>query len=208
MNINDANYWNSKWQQQPVVYKSRIFPGQTDPYSMDVRNFIWSKSIYLEHASKQIANNCKTLDDIATEMCLFVQNTIKYDSDIDSVNVPEYWQFPAETFKRKHGDCEDGAIYMVSLMRNAGIPAHRIKVAAGLVKTGKHAETGGHAYPVYLRDDGEWVILDWCYYPNKLHVKDRKVFRDEENYLDIWFTFNDEYTWSQKTFKIDGRIKK
>ena len=207
MNVNDANYWNNKWTQQPVVYKSRIFPGQTDAFSMDVRNFIWPKSIYLENASKQITNKCKSTDDIATQVCLFVQDTITYDSDIDSAKVPEYWQLPAETYKRRRGDCEDGAIYMVSLMRSAGVPAHRIKVCAGLVRTGRHAETGGHAYPVYLRDDGEWVVLDWCYYPNKTHAKDRKPFRDEEKYLEIWFTFNDEYTWAQKTFKIDGRIK-
>ena len=144
---------------------------------------------------------------MATDICLFVQDTITYVGDDKSVGVPEYWQFPAETFKQRAGDCEDMHIYMVSLMRCAGIPAHRVKVAAGLVKAGKAAETGGHAYTVYLRDDGEWVVMDACYYPNRKHAKDRKPHKEEENYLDIWFTFNDEYTWGQKTFKIDGRIK-
>jgi len=206
MNINDANYWNNKWDKSPVIYNSRHFHG-LDKFAIDVRNFIFNKEIILEEELQKIINDNDSDDEKATKITSYVQDNIKYVSDT-SLGVTEYWQLPIETFYRKLGDCEDMSILIVSLCRIAGIPAHRIKVAAGLVKTGKNAETGGHAYPVYLKDDCEWVILDPCYYPNKIHAKDRKPFREESNYLDIWFTFNDDHSWSQKTFTIKERITK
>ena len=204
MDVNNSEYWNNKWKKMPIVYHSRHFHG-LDKFAVDVRNFIYNKDVVLEDLLKKIVRRRDTLEERAHKITKFVQKNIKYVSDT-SLGVTEYWQLPIETFYRGVGDCEDMSILIVTLLRLAGCPAHRIKVVAGLVKTGKNAETGGHAYPVFLRDDGEWVILDPCYYPNKLKITERKPFREETNYLEIWFTFNDEYSWSQKTFKIKDRI--
>jgi hypothetical protein len=206
MNVSDKTYWDNKWKQSPVVYESRHFHG-LKKFAVDVRNFIFNKEHILEQELKRFIKPKDSLELRAFKITKYVQNTIKYISDT-SLGVTEYWQLPIETFHRKMGDCEDMSILIVTLLRIAGCPAHRIKVAAGLVKTGKNAETGGHAYPVFLREDGEWIILDPCYYPNQLPIRERLPFRDESNYLKIWFTFNDEYSWSQKTFKIKDRMKK
>ena len=205
MDVNNADYWNNKWKQKPVIYESRHFHG-LKKFAIDVRNFIYDKEFILEKLLNKIAKPSLRLEHKVTRITRWVQKNIKYISDT-SLGVSEYWQLPIETYYRKMGDCEDMSILIVTLCRIAGVPAHRIKVAAGLVKTGKNAETGGHAYPVFLRDDGEWVILDPCYYPHPTHVNGRKPFREETNYLDIWFTFNDEHSWSQKTFKIKDRVK-
>jgi len=75
------------------------------------------------------------------------------------------------TFIFKNGtighNCEDGAILITSLCIAANIPAWRVKVAAGYVQSAPTAPQGGHAYCIYLADDGDWRILDWCIVDNK-----------------------------------------
>jgi tetratricopeptide (TPR) repeat protein len=40
-------------------------------------------------------------------------------------------QFPAETFKRKYGDCKDKATFLATLLRSAGIPAYLALLQTG-----------------------------------------------------------------------------
>jgi len=105
-------------------------------------------------------------------------------------------------------NCEDMSILVASLLRNARVPAYRIKVAAGWVVAGKNAPLGGHAYPLFLRSDDEWVALDPCYYPNELPVSHRKPVKNDPNYKDVWFTFNDEYSWSNKSVSVTKTVTK
>jgi hypothetical protein len=93
--------------------------------------------------------------------------------------------------------CDDGSILLASLMRNAGIPASKIRVCAGWVDAGKNAPLGGHAYTIYKASDGEFRVLDWCYLPNDLPVLQRLPYYQEPRYKDIWFTFNDKGSWSK-----------
>jgi hypothetical protein len=37
-----------------------------------------------------------------------------------------------------------------------------------------------------------------CYWPNKLSINSRPKFADEQNYYDIWFSFNKDYTFAQE----------
>ena len=128
---------------------------------------------------------------------------MKYVPDERSSGFTEFWQFPSETIQLKTWDCEDGAILLISLFLNAGIPQYRCKVAAGLVRAGKSAETGGHAWPLYLREsDNQWVVMDWCYCPNSLPVCKRKPYKQEKQYKSIWFTFNSQYSWSDHPLEI------
>ncbi len=97
-------------------------------------------------------------------------------------------------------------------MINAGIPSWRVKVCAGYVQASSTAPLGGHGYAIYLadRDDSErgfeWVILDWCYIADpKVEIQNKPLAREggqQNAYKDIWFTFNDEYSWSQTWFEI------
>jgi hypothetical protein len=109
----------------------------------------------------------------------------------------EYWQLPFETWASHIGDCEDGAILIAALAINAGIPSYRVKVAAGFVDTG--TVSGGHAYCIYLASDDEWRIIDWCFYQDYSVPVLQKPFAKNGGfnnyYKDVWFTFNDEYSW-------------
>jgi len=199
--------WNNKWPKDRVTYNARASANRRKRITVDVRNYIWNTSVIIEDLLKTVTSSGDN-DEKATKICRWVQDNIKYVGDEKSSGANEFWQFPAETLALRTGDCEDMSILIVSMMRVAGVDAHRIKVAAGLVKTGKNAETGGHAYPVYLRDgtNEEWVVLDPCYYPVRTHASKRPLHKNMRKYKDIWFTFNDEYSWAQKSFELTKRI--
>lgn len=98
--------------------------------------------------------------------------------------------------------CEDGGILLASLMRCAGIPSYRVKLCAGWVKTDKGQE--GHAYVIYLADDDEWYVLDWCYWPNESVKNFLKLKHNKQTskYKEIWWTANDEFTWAQTNTEV------
>jgi hypothetical protein len=85
----------------------------------------------------------------------------------------------------------------------------RVRVCAGYVQSAPTAPQGGHAYVTYCREsDGEWVILDWCYYEDSaIPVHKKPMAKDKVRYQDIWFSFNHEYSWAHSTLEISGRVK-
>ena len=92
----------------------------------------------------------------------------------------------------------------------AGIPNWRCKVAAGYVQSSPTAPQGGHAYAIYLAEDGQWRILDWCYYEDsRTPIKSKPLAKNggyKNCYKDVWFTFNDEYSWNQESLTLGGRM--
>ena len=61
-----------------------------------------------------------------------------------------------------------------------------------------------------LADDGNWRILDWCYLQDsKLPIKKKPLAKDggqRKAYKEVWFTFNDKFSWNQKSLQLNGRI--
>jgi hypothetical protein len=118
----------------------------------------------------------------------------------------EYWQFPFETLADKTGDCEDGALLIASLALNAGVPSFRIRVVAGMVQPAPTAPQGGHGYVSYLREaDNQWVILDWCYLEDSsIPVSSKPLHKNNPYYKEIWFSFNDKYSWSDRPLEFNS----
>lgn len=187
-------YWNNKWKKSPVTYKAQGF-------KRDIRNMILTKSYILQTT----ANKFKTLDnDTKALNCLrFIKQNITYTSDIKTHKMPEFWQNPEETWQTKTGDCEDGALLIISLLRMAGVPAFRIKLCAGNVLQG--TTTIGHAYAIYLSEkDNQWYALDWCFYPiESINSFNKKPHKDIKYYLGIWWTVNDTFSWAQHSTEIE-----
>ena len=190
-------WWTDRFPKQPVLYRAQ------DGNLRDVRNFIFEHSYILEQLIEQ--NNLKGANDNETVLncCLFVQDNLRYVSDEQSRKQVEFWQNPEDTVTRGTGDCEDGAILMKSLTQCAGVPDWKVKIVAGDVKG------GGHAYCTYIRDNDTQCILDWCYWPNRLPVNQRPSFAQEENYYDIWFSFNNAHSFAEtRTAYSGGKIFK
>jgi len=171
---------------------------------MDVRNLILTRSHILDpvvasQANKNAAGD--NYDGMALALLNFVIKNVTYKSDSSVYDKPEFWQHPEITLQMGIGDCEDGAILLASLMRVAGIPAYRVKLCAGWVKSGGGQE--GHAYVIYLADDNNWYTLDWCYWPDasKFNYK-KSPHENNTDYKEIWWTANDENSWAQKTTNV------
>jgi len=195
------SYWNNKYPKNEIIYDGRGIRGYPHRIPVDVRSMISSDSNILKKIVPHIQGN-GTYDSIAHHAQKWVVANIKYVGDKKNTGLEECWQYPNETLATKKGDCEDGAILLASLLLNAGVPAWRVRVTAGLVSAGKGAATGGHAYVTYCREkDNNWVVLDWCYLEDSSRpVAKKPIFKTLKPYKDIWFSFNHLYSWSHKSF--------
>lgn len=204
--MNIKEYWNNKHPKKPIIYAGRAIRRNENRINVDVRNMIWEDDRILQEVIDDLKGSN---DEKAHSIQSFVASNIKYVGDQKNSKMEECWQFPNETLITRRGDCEDGAILIASLLLNAGIPEWRVRVTAGLVKAGKAAETGGHAYVTYCREtDNNWVILDWCYLADvKLDIKSKPLMKDVSEYKDIWFSFNNKYSWSHKEFGVIKGVK-
>jgi len=219
------DYWNSKWETAPIIYTGRALRGELykKEIDVDVKTFLKKDDAILWHVITQIGLRRENPNKTALAIQNFVCNFLRYKYDDLTSDCPEFWQFPFESIQSEIGDCEDGAILIASLLINAGIPSWRVKVCAAQVMVDpvvapSESELGGHAYCIYLadRDDSkrklEWVVLDWCYLQDpEVPIEKKPLAGDggqEGAYKDIWFTFNDEYSWAQSGFEVKDRISK
>jgi predicted transglutaminase-like cysteine proteinase len=188
-----AEAYNSKWTKNELVYRAQ---GKID---RDPRTLIPAQSHILQPLIKKFTG---TDDEKALAILKWVYRNIIYDEDVDTHNVSEFWQHPEETFQTKIGDCEDGALLVKALCNLAGIPDYKVKICAGWVKT--DSGRGGHCYPIYLRDDDTWCILDWCYYYDSKPINERIEHKVDLRYQDIWWTFTQEFTFAQTSTALSG----
>lgn len=210
MALRNEDYYNNKWSKAPIVYSGRALRGKKDRIGVDVKNFISTNDELLKDIVNKYSLRKRTHDETAHAVQKWVVKFLTYKYDDELNLTPEFWQFPFETLQSQHGDCEDGAILITALMIAAGIPSWRVKVAAGYVRSSPTAPQGGHAYCIYLADDGEWRVIDWCYYEDSSLPINRKPLAKNGGYKncygDVWFTFNNEYSWNQTSLTIDGRM--
>jgi len=189
------NYYNNKYPKVDILYYGRHIPTTNSRIAIDVRDFFTSYDSEVRKLVEELNLEGKSDDEKALECLKWVIQHIKYVSDTTK-GYREFWQFPYETLYYKTGDCEDGMILLANLMLIAGIPYWKIRPTAGWVKTPEGK--GGHAYlTYYCEEKDKWVILDWCYYPNLLPIKDRKDYKDEELYLESWFSWNLKYAFAK-----------
>jgi len=119
----------------------------------------------------------------------WVQNNISYTTDIKNYGQMEYWALPTLTVNKKLADCEDGAFLIHSLGLNAGVSPEKLRTYGGLVRTDSvTAPLGGHSWTAYKREvDGEWITLDWCYYPTSQALSERVIMKEDMKYIDDYF---------------------
>ena len=94
-------------------------------------------------------------------------------------------------------NCEDLSILLANLMIISGIPSWKIRLVAGYVFEPVKKIQAGHVYITFFDEVNEkWVILDSCYYPNLKRVEDREEYKKESMYQEVWFSWNDKYSWN------------
>lgn len=185
-------YWNKKFGGTGVLkYKA-----ETGKEAVDVRTLL-KDSIEVQKWTENNIIHSWDDDKKALECLRLVMNNIAYVSDSKKYGKPERWQTPLETFHLGTGDCEDGALLMMKLMQYAGIPDWRRKICCGWVNTPQGRT--GHAYVIYLADDFQWFVLDWCYWAmSSIEAFKKKPQNKRKEYGDIWWTFNETYCWANQ----------
>jgi hypothetical protein len=211
----DKDYWNNKWPMSPVVYNGRATMRKKQ-IGCDVRDFIAEQDYLIEQIVLKYELRKSTINQTAQACQKWVVGFMNYETDQQNDMVEEFWSFPFEVLQMKTGDCEDGAILMATLMIAAGIPNWRVKCAAGYVTPAPNAPKGGHCYCMFLADRPEsergmeWVICDWCFFEDsKIPPETKPLARDGgfgKKYGDVWFAFNDEFSWNQTSLAVDGRV--
>ncbi len=75
----------------------------------------------------------------------------------------------------------------------------------GTKESNKTNGSAGHAYVTYCREiDNKFVVVDWCYWPNELKMKDRKTHKEERNYMNkdknfyVWFSWNTKHIFGKQ----------
>jgi|GEM_PF-2839916 len=120
--------------------------------------------------------------------------SISFIEDLGEAQMRDFEVKDTHTFVFKNGlishQCEDGAILMYNIALRSGVPYWRMRLNAGDVKG------GGHCYLTYCREkDNNFVVMDWCYWPNDKHPSDRPLHKDEKNYYGVWFSWNQKYAF-------------
>jgi hypothetical protein len=127
-------------------------------------------------------------------MYAWVRNNIEYNYDTPLPVLPldllkggsidwfrEFWQYPAETIYLEHGDCEDQALLLASMINNYGAYAHCVGIS--------NADSGHMAIFMFIKG-GNLVILDpaGSYYTNTWGQIDttRTVEQELNNWLNWW----------------------
>ncbi len=189
--INGAQetYWNTKRTPVSLKYKARPIYGSKKLQELDPRQFLNPNDVSIPTMGG------KDNDDIAKRCLQFVTMNIIYTEEYDNFKVPECWLYAWETMKTMKGDCEDGAILLANMMLKSGIPYWRVRLNAGSV------EGGGHAWVTYLTESNEeWIILDWCYWPELSKDLTFKWKDAEDKYFSIWFSFNTKYIFQANNY--------
>lgn len=181
---------NSKYPKTSITYAGRALWNKMTNYKMDVKTFLNPSDCILEPIAKGFKG---TDDQKALKALKWVINNVTYTGD-DVLGMNEFWQYPIETYYRKRGDCEDGAMLLHQLCLLSGIPYWKLRMTAG------DTPYGGHAYLTYYYTQGDyWVSLDWCYYPSIAAISKRKRYSEDKLYGGVWFSWNLLYAFSEGT---------
>lgn len=191
-------YWNNKFPKGIIKYRT-ITGGEP----VDVRTLLEPTHQELVKIGDSLRTRWVTDDEVSLNALRWVAANIFYVADSKKHGQPEHWQDAPETYATKSGDCEDGAILLMKLLEHAGIPAWRRKLCCGWVKSG--GGQAGHAYCIYLADDFEWYVLDWCYwFMDSVGFFKKVPHRKRIEYIDIWWTFNEKFCWTEHKYLYVG----
>ena len=197
------DYYNQKYPTVPIFYNGRYLYSTNTRFKVDVRNFFTLNDENLHNITKSLRTANMTDNQKALACLKWVIQNVSYITDQKQYGVSEYWDFPFETLKTMKNDCESQSILLANLMLISGIPNWKIRIVAGYVFEPISKRQVGHAYTVMFDEETEkWKILDCTFYPNIKLIKDREEYKKEKMYQDIWFSFNNEFSWTKDSGDI------
>lgn len=111
----------------------------------------------LDRLVRRIVTGRESDDDKVYKIEKWVNKNVQYRRDKEQFNMDDRTTLPLETLQRRKGDCEDGAILLMTLAVTAGVPREKLRLYAPIV-----TKNGLHASVAYQREtDQEWVWVEW-----------------------------------------------
>ena len=207
VDVNDAEFWNNKWVQSKIFYKAPNRKWVID-YVSD-KNYNRVKKIAMDII---LANSLRHND--IDCVALAVMKWVKKEKFKYAKEPSELWKCPEQILddKDKGNDCDDIGILMYyicreifKLMNRWEEVKHRLKAVAGNVnrRGSIPSSAGGHFYLTWLHSDGHWYTVESTYNLAMAIANYGKLPQKfNPMYGTIWFTFNEDYSWAQKSITI------
>jgi transglutaminase-like putative cysteine protease len=185
-----------------VIWGKRAVIGYQNIYiPTDIRAWLSSQNSEVIKRSLQdiglpSAKGPGTFDLRAWRIWDYVARSVEYVSDKKSCGMEDFWLFPEETVMIRKGDCEDSSFLLATLLLASGISQHCIRVVLGRVISPDGPF--GHAWVVYLNEEGVWCILESTLDAAPARLVPADPFsRPGNNYqYEPKFCLNDAHLWS------------
>jgi len=124
------------------------------PFTISIKQQdIYAPSKSLEDLVKNEAWMLMTHNKKLMSIWHFVTSYLRYAYDFGDA-----WQYPATTYYRKWGDCEDGTVLFLTLCKLAKVPCDKVFNACGYFNDG--STQFGHSYPVAQMEDDLWYVFE------------------------------------------------
>jgi hypothetical protein len=193
--------------QDTVIEKKRYVIGsQNKPIKTDIREWISfeDNNIMKGILSDLVTNkNLPTsrvpgsFDKRATIIWNHVAESIKYIYDTKKQRKGDFWLFPPEIHTLCEGDCEDGSFLLASLLLASGVSPFCVRVVLGEVFDENGKSQGGHCWPVYKNEMGQWCILESTLdnIPSRMPEADRLTEKGQSFQYVPYYCFNNYHLW-------------
>lgn len=207
--MDDAEYWNNKWQQNKVRYRAPNTKAVTEYVKYREIKEITDIANMLIRTDALVGND---FDSIPLSALKWLEEQFKVKKFKYQLDKGEDWSDPETLLERKYGDCDDWGILLYSIIReifkqlgNWDKVKHRLKCVAGNVNNRGSIPSGagGHFYLNWLHFDGNWYTVESTYYrPNAIANFGKLPQKLNPMYGTIWFTFNEQFSWAQNSLTV------
>jgi hypothetical protein len=193
--------------QDTVIEKRRYVIGSRNkPIKTDIREWIsFEDNNIMKGILSDLVKNKNlptsrvpgSFDKRATIVWNYVAKNIKYIYDTKKQRKGDFWLFPPEIHTLCEGDCEDGSFLLASLLIASGVSPFCVRVVLGEVfdETGK--SLGGHCWPVYKNEMGQWCILESTldHIPSRMPEADKLTETEQSFQYAPYYCFNNYHLW-------------
>lgn len=201
---------NFNWDGDIIIHdcavdKKRYVIGSKRPITTDIREFVSPaddtviKGILSELVENGMpsSRNPGDFDRRALAIWNHVARNVRYKFDAKAQRKDDFWLFPSEVHTLAYGDCEDGSFLLASLLIGSGISSFNVRVVLGELYDDKGHSLGGHCWPMYKSEAGQWCILESTFDRAawSLPAADRFTGSGHSRYLPH-FCFNNVHLWA------------
>ena len=187
-----------------VGYEDKLIPTDIREWMKEPPNNKLSKALS-EIEGLQMTREAGTFDERTMLIWDYVARKITYVYDKEAHGLPDFWMLPEEVLTIEKGDCEDSTFLLCSLLLASGISPFCVRAELGVVYDKSNNPLGGHAWPCYLDEMGNWRLLESTLdsVPDRMPLADDLTKEGTEFRYEPMLCFNKQHLWLIKPSSID-----